>query len=375
MESASPVYYLCSVKPKKQKNMETKKFKVTSNNGENGSRIKAGKNNTQTILTGAGIIGAAAVGAAAGYASGGSSDEEESEQEEVGNQSSTNEQTQTAEQTQTTQQDQQPQQQPVENQAADEMQPVVDENVDLSELQSEEPVNGETPEEVNPEEVAQEIAQANEIDSDDNEGADMLSVAGLTTAQGPDGQELMVAVVQTPDGGEYMLADIDGDGVFSDVFDMDGNYVGAAEGDLTASDLEEMADPSGGYLAMADDEPMGDDPTEDIVNTTGEEAEENENDLADNQVSDNHDGETVDGEIDDDEVSDDELLAQLLDDNDSDDQDADHVYDESDGSDDDADIAVDEDTDDSDEDLAENTDDDTDDDVDDSVDDDSTDDA
>ena len=57
--------------------METKKFKVTSNNGENGSRIKAGKNNTQTILTGAGIIGAAAVGAAAGYASGGSSDEEE----------------------------------------------------------------------------------------------------------------------------------------------------------------------------------------------------------------------------------------------------------------------------------------------------------
>ncbi len=329
--------------------METKKFKVSANNGVNGNKPKGGKNNTQTILTAGGIMGAAAVG----YASGAlHNDEQQEEQqiEQIENASTQQETTQHTEQ-------QTEQEQQEEGHQSEELQPIVDDYVDSN--SSQQPV-----EDVNPDEIAQQIAQANEIDNNDNESADMLNVEGLTTAMGPDGQEYVVAIVHTPDGGEYMLADTDGDGVFSDVFDMEGNYVGLAEGDLTASDLEEMADPSGGYLAMADDEPMGDDPTEDIVNTTGEVSEEH--DLADNEGSDG-----------DDEMTDDELLAQLLDDNDSDDEVADHVYEEG-GDEDDADIAVNEsdndsediaetdsDDDDTESDLAENTDD-----VDDSVDDD-----
>ena len=302
--------------------METKKFKVTGNNGVNGNKPKGGKNNTQTILTAGGILGAAA----AGYASVAFHEEENQEEEQHEEQTeNTSTQQDTAQQTeQHTEQEQH-----VEEHQSEELQPIVDEHVDLND-------NQQSVDDVNPDEVAQQIAQANEIDNNDNESADMLNVDGLTTAMGPDGQEYVVAIVHTPDGGEFMLADTDGDGVFSDVFDMEGNYVGAAEGDLTASDLEEMADPSGGYLAMADDEPMGDDPTADIVNTTGETSEEH--DLADNEDGDG-------------EMTDDELLAQLLDDNDSDDEVADHVYEEG-GDEDDADIAVDESDNDS-EDIAE----------------------
>ena len=93
---------------------------------------------------------------------------------------------------------------------------------------------------------------------------------------------------------------MDGDGYFTDVFDMAGNYVGEAEGNLMASDLEIMVDPTGGYVAHNGGEPQGDDPTNDIINTPNPTGE----DIAENSV-------TVPVSADE-EVSDEELLAQLL---------------------------------------------------------------
>jgi hypothetical protein len=111
---------------------------------------------------------------------------------------------------------------------------------------------------------------------------------------------MLVAAVHTPDGAQYLLADVDGDGYFTDVFDMTGNFVGEAEGNLMASDLEIMVNPNGGYVAHNDGEPQGDDPTNDIINTPNPTGE----DIAENSV-------TAPVSTDE-EVSDEELLAQLL---------------------------------------------------------------
>ena len=114
---------------------------------------------------------------------------------------------------------------------------------------------------------------------------------------------MLVAAVHTPDGSQFLLADVDGDGYFTDVFDMAGNYVGEAEGNLMASDLEAMVDPTGGYLAHTSEEPQGDDPTNDIINTPNPTSSTGE-DVAENSI-------TVPASADD-EVNDEELLAQLL---------------------------------------------------------------
>ena len=127
----------------------------------------------------------------------------------------------------------------------------------------------------------------------------------MDLAYGPDGSEFTVAMVHTPDGGQFMLADVDGDGIYSDVFDLNGNYVGAAEGNLTASDLQEAADPTGGYMAYNGEEPIGEDPTNDIVatDTSAGSGIQNPND---NLLASN----------DDDSVDLEDLLAQLLSSND-----------------------------------------------------------
>lgn len=125
---------------------------------------------------------------------------------------------------------------------------------------------------------------------------------------------MLVAAVHTPDGEQYLLADIDDDGFFTNVFDMAGNYIGEAEGNLMASDLEIMVDESAGYLAQNGDELRGDDPTNDIVNTSNP----TDNDIAENSI-------VVSA---DEDVLDEELLAQLLEDRGGEDERL--VYDEPD---------------------------------------------
>lgn len=302
--------------------METKKFKIKSD----GSKPKGGRNNTQTILTAAGVsaVGSAGLGYAFGRVQQQSQDAADTPtQQQTTNQPDQEQNPQTTNQNNPNtsgegitepQPTDSTQNQIAQNQTGNHDQPVPDN------------------EEINPDQVAQEIAQANEIDSNDNDAADMLTVDGMTTAYGPDGSEMLVAIVHTPDGGQYLLADADGDGHYNEVFDMEGNYMGDAEGNLTASDLEEMADTTGGYLAQMDGEPVGDDPTGDIIDTLNDTPDDS-SDIASNDI--------YEEEISDEEIED--LVNQLLDDEEDEDLLAERVVDEDDE--DDAESSDDSDTD------------------------------
>lgn len=254
--------------------MDTKKFKL----GNSGATAKGGKNNTRTTLTAAGIsaIGGAAAAAAAIHLD--RKDDEELNTDETVAQNLEEENAENVEET--AQQEQQAEDthaetaQPQHNENITEPQPI-DNGVNTTP----EPQNPQSPSnnqanntatenegDVNPNDVAQAIAQ--EVDGGDNDADDVLTVDDFATVYGPDGSEMMVAVVHTPDGSQFLLADTDGDGIYSDVYDTEGNYVGNAEGNLTASDLVENYDTTGGYIAMRDNLD-GDDPSQDMVNIDG----------------------------------------------------------------------------------------------------------
>lgn len=252
--------------------METDKLNAKGN-------ARGGKNNTKTVLTAAGL--SAAVGVASGAAIVKFSLKNKEDHDHHGEQNTSEN---VAEQNNSQgQQPEKPQQeQPAQTQTQTS-------NDDITTPQPTDSTNGtgEQPsqtsnetsqennpqtqpsdeDEIDPDLIAQQIAGATETDPDDLDVPDLLTIDGMDIAYGPDGSEITVAMVRTPDGGQYMLADVDGDGVFSDVFDMEGNYVGYAEGNLTASDLQEAADPTGGYMAYNGMEPAGEDPSNDIVAT------------------------------------------------------------------------------------------------------------
>ena len=187
-------------------------------------------------------------------------------------------------------------------------------------------------EDVVPEEIAEEIVK-DEIDSQDIDGETVISqVDGFTTVYGPDGSEMVVAVFHTPDGTEFLLADTNGDGVYSDVFTSEGAYIGSTEANITAGDLVEMADPSGNYIAM-EESIQGADPTEDIVNIDGSEPTENEEGLAEAHPEDEVSEEELLAQIAGDETEDEEEPGSLIDD-DSDDDDSDDDDSDDDDSDD-----------------------------------------
>ena len=276
--------------------MSTKKFKLGNADGNN---VKGGRNNTRTILTAAGIVAFGAAAGGGGYAAGAayghpSPDDEEKpepkpeEKPDEKPETQDNQQSETAGSQQTAQQTQ-----PHSGDNITEPQPT---NNDVHEP------TVDKPDEVNPDLIAQQIIEEQNIDPYDIDSPTIISVDELATLYRADGSEMLVAAVHTPDGAQYLLADVDGDGYFTDVFDMAGNYVGEAEGNLMASDLEIMVDPNGGYVAQNDGEPQGDDPTNDIINTPNPTNE----DIAENSVT-----VPVTAE---DAVSDEELLAQLLED-------------------------------------------------------------
>lgn len=293
--------------------METKKFQVKSD----GNKPKGGRNNTQTILTASGIVAAAGV---VGYAAG------RAEQVQAATEAATDagtaagaaaaaaetvaqQESQTSQAQETTQQTNEPTSQTNTNETITEPQPF-----DTPQQAPHEPQPGGSGFEPEP----NGGFQIGEIDPDDIDSEDVLTVEGLTTAYGPDGSEMLVAVVHTPDGGQYLLADNNGDGVYNDVFDMEGNYVGEAEGNLTASDLEEMSDDTGNFISQNFDEPIGDDPTGDIIDTIVADPIPTDEDIANVDVPE------------DDIISDEELLSQLLDDEDLEGLQEEHLVDEDD---------------------------------------------
>lgn len=299
--------------------MSTKRFKFGSDNGNN---VKGGKNNTRTILTAAGVIALGAAAGGAGYAAGTAHvnpamDDEgkpDTNSEEKIEEKTENQSEQQAESTASQQTPQQtgsnnitePQPTDTTQSQSTVQQPTSNDNVHESTI--------DTHDEVDPNFIAQQIVNEQNIDPYDIDSPTIISVDELATLYREDGSEMLVAAVHTPDGEQYLLADIDDDGFFTNVFDMAGNYIGEAEGNLMASDLEIMVDESAGYLAQNGDELRGDDPTNDIVNTSNP----TDNDIAENSI-------VVSA---DEDVLDEELLAQLLEDRGGEDERL--VYDEPD---------------------------------------------
>lgn len=330
--------------------MDTKKIQL-----QGSSKKKAGLNNTQTILTAAGAAIAGAVGGAAlnnstqeteipvePYAEGTSADETEMQNEELTAQQQTDngqssqeatagntenisqpqptdssQQPQTAEGTQGTQGTQASQNTTAQNTTAQNSQ-----NTD------------------SPEQIAENIIGTEEIDNEDIDAPSVIAIDGLTTVFNENGYEVQAAVVHTPDGTQYILADSDGDGVFEGVYDMSGNYVTNAEAQITQSDLETMIDQTGGFLAINDSDKItsNGDPTNDIIDTeTGEHV-----DIA-QYVSENSQAEESETSPDTDL---DDLLAQLLD-SDDDSANEEEIYNTDDSGTDEADEEDSQDTDDS----------------------------
>ncbi len=277
--------------------MDTKKFKI---NGA--EKAKGGKHFNHKIIatTGTATIGGFVAGASFSEVTGSGKDNKPTEPT---GKEETEQQASAAAIEESVAQQSQPLQEPIQQpQVSDEYQPT--DNGQTADIQPQTPQQSSdnTPsiaqqEEINPDDVAQAIAQ--EIDQQDIDADNVLTIDEFGTANGPDGSEILVAVAHTPDGQQFMLTDFDGDGVFTDVFDMAGNFAGNLEGHLTAGDLIDMYDTSGGYLAV-NENVVGDDPTNGIVNTES-------NEMAQQTTA------PADGQATDEQLSDEELLAQLTD--------------------------------------------------------------
>ena len=96
-----------------------------------------------------------------------------------------------------------------------------------------------------PRDVAQSIAD--EIDPNDIDSENVINIDSYDYAYLPDGTQQQVFIGHTPDGTQYILADLDGDGMYGDIFDGDGNYVAEVSG-FSISDIAEMVDDTGGYI-------------------------------------------------------------------------------------------------------------------------------
>lgn len=244
--------------------METEKFKIKT--GE--TKPKAGKNTTQTILTAAGAVGVGAIGGA--FAANAvnqpstkpepSSNPDEANLPENQNPTTSEDSEQVAEDNNQTGQNPSDLTQP---------QPTTG-NQQTSQNNQQHPNSGgqQTSGEETPDQIAQNLLNEQQKDEDDIDPPDVVSIEGFTSVYDENGNELQAALVSTPDGTEYILADLDGDGIFEGVLNTDGYLVAQAEANLTYSDLEAMLQSDGGYLAINEFDHTGVDGSgEDIIPT------------------------------------------------------------------------------------------------------------
>lgn len=289
--------------------MDTKKIQL-----QGSSKKKAGLNNTQTILTAAGAAIAGAVGGAAlnnstqeteipvePYAEETSADETEMQNEELTAQQQTDN-GQSSQETATGSTESISQPQPTDSSQQPQ---TAEETQGTQASQDTTAQNGQNTD--SPEQIAENIIGTEEIDNEDIDAPSVIAIDGLTTVFNENGYEVQAAVVHTPDGTQYLLADSDGDGVFEGVYDMSGNYVADAEAQITQSDLETMIDQTGGFLAINDSDKTSSNgnPTNDIIDTeTGEHVDIAQYMPENSQAEEN---ETSSG------TGLDDLLAQLLD--------------------------------------------------------------
>lgn len=241
--------------------MATTKF-----NPNGHGNAKAGRN-TKVILTAAGVAAAAAGAAAAVHVFGSKEEEEPAENpEEVTSQEESvleNEEQKQEDAQQTTVASE------TERTAVGEdiAQPQPTTGNAVRSNPSHEPTpttEGETPQE-----VAEAIAHAEEIDKNDIDAPAMVEIDKFTSAFDENGNEIAAVEVHSQDGIPFLLADMDNDGVYESMFDTDGNFVAHTEANLTHSDLEAMMDQTGGFLAIneQDHASLSEDPTNDIIDT------------------------------------------------------------------------------------------------------------
>ena len=102
---------------------------------------------------------------------------------------------------------------------------------------------------VDPDLIAQEIT-AVEIDPNDVDVADVLTIDNIDTFYFEDGSQMPVALVHTEDNAQYLMVDVDDDMTFDVICDLEGNPITQVEGSLTMSDVIDMFDETGGELAF-----------------------------------------------------------------------------------------------------------------------------
>ena len=297
--------------------METKKFKFKTKKSQEGKKEGPSK---KTIIAGTTAGGVASVAAGAGIAAATQGDEET---EAVGpaNLHSQEEQATTAEAqptaqaevhyTAATQQPAEPQEPLPEDPQDEQLEELLFGDLEKEEslmegLMPDDEVETLAKEEslmegLTPDDEASQILKDSLVDPDDIDEAGLINVDNLTAMETADGSQRVVAQFHTPDGDKYMLADLDGDGVFSDVLDLDGNLVATAEGGATLADLVEMSDDSAGYddneaekeMMIADDDL---DELDDIDELAEADDDSDDEDLADD-ISDDEEEEADDDTV------------------------------------------------------------------------------
>lgn len=96
------------------------------------------------------------------------------------------------------------------------------------------------------------IVNPEQIDPDDVE-PDSLTIDSIGTVYGIDGSNHLAAEITTPDGDQFVGADVDGDLVLDVVIDENGEVVASLPGHIDVSDIETaMTEEQAGYLAAND---------------------------------------------------------------------------------------------------------------------------
>ena len=106
--------------------------------------------------------------------------------------------------------------------------------------------------------VAQQLVGSDDIDPNDIDGVVAMNFEDTDIIYTEDGSEIPVALVTTPDDGQYMLADVDGDRVYDMVYDMEGNLVAGVEAGLNTNDAQLALNDDNGYIPITDDDPVFD---------------------------------------------------------------------------------------------------------------------
>ena len=245
--------------------MNTKKI-------DNGSTPKGGKDNTRVVLTAAGAVavGTGAVLGASSLIDGEEEipvDDKEKEEQEEENQNqeqeNQNQEANNAAQQQQAQQAQHQQTQQTQSNNSTGPTPIATDNPNGGQTtntggQTTNTGGGNNEDDVNAEAlaVAEHILETDDIDPDDIDDLVDITFQDTDVLYTEGGDEIPVAAVTTPDGGEYLLADVDGDRVYDMVYDMDGNLVAGVEAGLNTNDAQLALDENGGYIPISDDDPV-----------------------------------------------------------------------------------------------------------------------